>query len=226
MRVPARPPGRAPNPWPTWPGPARPRARSPPGRAHAFPSSQAGIPLLAGSQLPRPDQQPGSGAPSASVERDDLRRYTSGTTDSVVRSVRYNEFSKAGDPTDNVPVASVTSVTEVTHHVLDPGVVLESVHRQILTVPGVLEAAVRHLGHERDVGVDPDGAEVQPPGQPHGPAVVPGPDARGQAVLHAVRPAHRLLLGAEPLHRDDRAEDLLLDHLVVLPQAGDDGRGE
>jgi len=69
----------------------------------------------------------------------------------------------ADDTTDNVPVAPVTSVTEVAHHVLDPGVVLESVHRQILTVPGVLEAAVRHLGDERDVGVDPDGAEVQPP---------------------------------------------------------------
>jgi hypothetical protein len=94
------------------------------------------------------------------MERNDLRRYTSDTTESVVRSVRYNGFSTADDTTDNVPVAPVTSLTEVAHHVLDPGVVLESVHRQILTVPGVLEAAVRRLGDERNGGVDPDGAEA------------------------------------------------------------------
>ena len=35
----------------------------------------------------------------------------------------------------------------------------------------------------------------------------------------------RLVLVAEPLDGDDRAEDLVLDHLVVLVQAGDDGRG-
>src|SRR5215475_16058726 len=104
------------------------------------------------------------------------------STESVVRSVRYNRFSNTGTTMDNVPVAPARSATEVAHHVLDTGVVLESVHRQVLTVPGVLEPPVRHLGHERDVGVDPDGAEVQPPGHPHGPAVVPGPDARGQAV--------------------------------------------
>ena len=32
------------------------------------------------------------------------------------------------------------------------------------------------------------------------------------------------LLVGELLHGDDRAEDLVLDHLVVLPQAGDHGR--
>src|SRR6185437_9050751 len=148
------------------------------------------------------------------------------STESVVRSVQYNRFSNAGTATHNVPVAPAWSAIDVTHHVLDTGVVLESVHRQVLAVPGVLEPPVRHLGNERNVGVDPDGAEVQPPGHPHGPAVVAGPDARGQAVLHPVRPAHRLFLGAEPLHGDDRAEDLVLDHLVVLPQAGHDGRGE
>src|SRR5215470_13443521 len=148
------------------------------------------------------------------------------STESVVRSVRYNRFSNTVTTIDNVPVAPAWSVTDAAHHVLDARVVLESVHRQVLAVTGVLEPPVRHLGDERDVGVDPDGAEVQLPGHPHGPAVVPGPDARGQAVLHPVCPAHRLLLGAEPLHRDDRAEDLLLDHLVVLPQTGDHRRGE
>src|SRR5690349_10655863 len=113
------------------------------------------------------------------------------STESVVRSSRYNRISNAGTATHNVPVAPAWSATDVTHHVLDTRVVLESVHRQVLAVPGVLEPPVRHLGDERDVGVDPDGAEVQLPGHPHGPAVVPGPDARGQAVLHPVRPAHR-----------------------------------
>ena len=53
------------------------------------------------------------------------------------------------------------SAVDLGHHVLDPGVVLEAVHRQVLAVAGVLEAAVRHLGDERDVAVDPDAAEVE-----------------------------------------------------------------
>ena len=50
---------------------------------------------------------------------------------------------------------------DVVHDVLDAGVVLEPVHRQVLAVAGVLEPAVRHLGHERDVAVDPHAAEVE-----------------------------------------------------------------
>ena len=45
--------------------------------------------------------------------------------------------------------------------------------------------------------------------------MVLGPDARGQAVLDAVGPAQRLVLVGEPLDGDDRAEDLVLDLLVV-----------
>src|SRR3712207_8752797 len=40
--------------------------------------------------------------------------------------------------------------------------------------------------------------------------------------LHDALPI--LLLVGEPLHGDDRAEDLLLHQLVVLPQPGHDGR--
>src|ERR1017187_1545807 len=116
-------------------------------------------------------------------------------------------------------------VADVAHHVLDPGVILESVDRQVLAVAGMLETAVRHLGYERDVRVDPDRAEVELPGGPHRPAVITGPDARGQAVLHAVGPADGLVLGAELLHGHHRPEDFLLDHLVVLAQAGDHGGG-
>ena len=62
------------------------------------------------------------------------------------------------------------------------------------------------------------------PGHSHRPAVIAGPDAGGESVLDAVRPPDRLGLRAEPLHGDDRAEDLVLDHLVVLAQAGHDSR--
>src|SRR4051794_11849532 len=94
------------------------------------------------------------------------------------------------EPTPPAPTSRIlisgTSLPEVGHHVLDAGVVLEPVHRQVLPVAGVLEAAVRHLGHDRDVRVDPDAAEVELAGDPHGAAVVLGPDAGGQAVLDAV----------------------------------------
>ena len=43
-------------------------------------------------------------------------------------------------------------VADVVHDVLDPGVVLEAVHRQVLAVPGVLEAAVRHLRRRTGCG--------------------------------------------------------------------------
>src|SRR6516165_10633291 len=108
------------------------------------------------------------------------------------------------------------------HHVLDAGVVLEPVHGQVLAVARVLEAAVRHLGHQRNVGVNPDATEVEAPGHPHSPAVVTGPHRRRQPVLGAIGPGQRLVLVAELLHRDDRAEYLVLDDLVVLAQPVDD----
>ena len=54
----------------------------------------------------------------------------------------------------------IGSPTDVGHYVLDPGVVLERVVREILAVPGVLEAAVRHLSDERDVTVHPDRSRI------------------------------------------------------------------
>src|SRR5213596_2046317 len=53
------------------------------------------------------------------------------------------------------------NLSRVRHDVLDAGVILEPVRRQVLAVAGGLEAAVRHLGHQRDVRVDPHAAEVQ-----------------------------------------------------------------
>src|SRR4051794_32359634 len=111
------------------------------------------------------------------------------------------------------------------HDVLDAGVVLEAVHGQVLAVAGVLEAAVRHLGHDRDVSVDPPPAEVQPVGHPPPAAGVPGPPAGGQAVLDAVGPAGRLVPVGEPLDGEGRAEELGLGYLVGLAQPGHPGGG-
>src|SRR4051794_31062517 len=117
-----------------------------------------------------------------------------------------------------------TLSVEVGHHVLDARVVLEAVHREILAIAGALEAAVGHLGDERDVRVDPDAAEVEPARDAHGTAVIRRPDRRREAVLDAVGPLHGLVLVAERLHRDDRPEDLVLDQVVVLAQVRDHRR--
>ncbi len=63
-------------------------------------------------------------------------------------------------------------------------------------------------------------------GDAHRAADVAGPDRGGEAVAGAVGPLDRLRLVGERLHGDHRAEDLLLDHLVALLEAGDDGRLE
>src|SRR5829696_4833935 len=121
----------------------------------------------------------------------------------------------------NMPVSPETG-----HDVLDDGVVLERVHGEVLAVAGLLEAAVRHLGGERDVVVDPHTAETQRLGDAQPAADVARPDRRGEAVLGAVGPGDRLILFGEALDGDDRPEDLALDQLVVLPEVRDDGRLE
>src|SRR3954454_5197314 len=115
---------------------------------------------------------------------------------------------------------AVTGSPEIRHHVLDLGVVLEGVHREVLAVAGLLVAAVRHLADERDVVVDPHAAEAQPVGDAQRAADVTGPHRGGQAVWRAVGPGDGLVLVAELLDGDDRAEDLALDHVVVLPEVG------
>ncbi len=56
--------------------------------------------------------------------------------------------------------------------------------------------------------------------------MVAGPHRRGQPVLDPIGPLQRLRLVVEALHGDHRAEDLLLDHLVVLVEPRHDGRSE
>ena len=107
---------------------------------------------------------------------------------------------------------------------LDSGVVVEAVGREVLAVAGVLEATVRHLRDERNVRVDPHAAEIEVLGESHRAGVVPGPDARREPVLHPVGPLEGLLLVRELLHGDDRPEDLVLDGVVSLLEARHDRR--
>src|SRR6478735_10142227 len=109
------------------------------------------------------------------------------------------------------------------HHVLDARVVLHAVHGEVLAVAGLLEAAVRHFGGKQDVGVDPHGTEVQVTAQPHGSAVVGGPDTGRQGVVHVVGHGYCLFFGAELLDGNDGAEGFLLHHVVRLLGTGDDG---
>src|SRR4051812_25901447 len=150
----------------------------------------------------------------------------------ALRAEASTERPVLGDP--NYPrgrklrewLSATAASTNVGHDVLDHGVVLEGVHREVLAVAGLLEAAVRHLGDQRDVVVDPHAAEAQGGADAQGPADVAGPDRAGQAVGRPVGPRDGLVLVAERLDGDDRAEDLALDHLVVLLEAGDHGRLE
>ena len=66
---------------------------------------------------------------------------------------------------------------EVGHNVLDSGVILKAILGEVLTVTRVLEAAMWHLRDHRNVGVDPDDAEVKGLRHPHCATVVCCPDA-------------------------------------------------
>src|SRR5215213_8599504 len=74
------------------------------------------------------------------------------------------------------------------HYVLDLGVVLQGIAGEILAVAGLLVAAVRHLADQRDVVVDPDGAELQLARRVQRAADVSCPDGRGEAVVDVIRP--------------------------------------
>ena len=59
---------------------------------------------------------------------------------------------------------------------LDAGVILEAVIREILAISASLESAMWHLGNDWNVGIDPDAAEVEGLGHAHRAAMVLGPD--------------------------------------------------
>src|SRR3954471_21888161 len=158
---------------------------------------------------------------AASRPKGATRRTRPGGGTRAPAPVRYSSRTGAG-----TRYAVPGALGERRHHVLDHGVVLDRVHREVLAVAGLLEAAVRHLRGERDVVVDPHGPEPQRVRHAQRAADVARPHGRREAVRRAVAPRDRLLLVGELLDGDDRPEDLALDHLVVLLQVGDDGRLE
>ncbi|CAM5246799.1 hypothetical protein SVIOM74S_05571 [Streptomyces violarus] len=90
--------------------------------------------------------------------------------------------------------------------------------------PEAAEAAPLRLRHVGVEVVDPDGAVPQPLGDALGAARVGGPHPAGQAVARVVGQFHRLVLGAEALDGDHRAEDLLLDDPHRPVAVGEDRR--
>src|SRR4051812_14887847 len=141
--------------------------------------------------------------------------------------VLFSSSDRGRNARDSMSVSSGSgALRQRRHHVLDDRVVLDRVHRQVLAVARLLEPAVRHLRRERDVVVDPHGPEPQRVGDAQGAAHVARPHGRREAVRRPVAPGDRLVLVGELLDGDDRAEDLALDHLVVLLEVGDDGRLE
>src|SRR5262249_3796962 len=90
----------------------------------------------------------------------------------------------------------------------------------------MLEAAVRHFRHKRNMSINPDCPEVETLGQAHRSSVVVGPDASRESVLHAVGPAYGLVFVTKSLNSDDWPDHLVLHHLVVLPQPADNRRAE
>ena len=145
------------------------------------------------------------------------------------RSTRASRDSRSDCP----PVAlgldrigrRLVPLAELHCDVLDAGVLLHRVDRHVLPVARLLEAAVRHLGGEREqVLVDPHGPEVEPGGRAQRTADVLREDGRREAVPDPVGHRDRVLVGREALHRHHRAEDLALDDLRVLLDVGDDRR--
>ncbi len=80
---------------------------------------------------------------------------------------------------------------DVDHHMLDSGVVLKRVRRQIFSVTRFLVPAMRHFSDDRDVGVHPDATKIKVSGTSHCSGNIDGPYALGKPVLNAVCVAQR-----------------------------------
>jgi len=65
---------------------------------------------------------------------------------------------------------------EVGHDMLNSGVILEPILGEVFAVARVLEATVWHLGHDWNVGIDPNATKIECPSKPHGSTVIFGPD--------------------------------------------------
>src|SRR5690349_15663466 len=103
--------------------------------------------------LPHPDgPRREKNSPSAMPRVTPLTAWTTSPCE------RYSLTTSSSSIAFSSVIPAAVLFADVVHDVLDPGVVVQAEHRQVLAVPGVLEAAVRHLRDERDVRVDPDHA--------------------------------------------------------------------
>src|SRR5690348_10496128 len=95
---------------------------------------------------------------------------------------------------------------EVGPDVLGLAVLLEAGEAELASGAGLLEAAPLGLRYVGVVVVDPHRAEPESAGDALTAAGVAGPHRSGQAVDGVVGQSHRLVLGAERLHRQNRTE--------------------
>jgi hypothetical protein len=94
---------------------------------------------------------------------------------------------------------------------LHPGVVVEPIPGEVFAVAGCTESSVWHLGHKRDVGVDPHASEVELACEAIGGSVVAGPDTGGQAERHTIRHGDLLRLVVPRHHLSDDTDGLPTD---------------
>src|SRR6476646_2275887 len=99
-------------------------------------------------------------------------------------------FSARSSATPHLPI---TPVLQLHHHMSCDGVVLQRIHREVLTVTGRLETAMRHLVHQHEVSVDPSAAVLEARRRRHAPADVCGPHRGGEPVIAIVGPANCLV---------------------------------
>src|SRR5664280_834098 len=93
---------------------------------------------------------------------------------------------------------------ELDHHVLDPRVLLEGVHRHVLAEARLAKPAVWHLARDHQVVVDEHVAEIELDGRPHRRPQVAGPDRAREAVSRVVRHPQCLLV-VLPFDTDEEA---------------------
>src|SRR5450755_827356 len=105
-------------------------------------------------------------------------------------------------------------------------ILVETGRAELTTDARLLEATPLRLGKIRMIVVDPNGSMPKSPGNPLAAAGVTGPHRAGQAVDRVIADRNGLVLGAEPLDRQDRTEDLLLDDPHLPAAVGEDGRSE
>src|SRR4051794_5198436 len=108
--------------------------------------------------------------------------------------------------------------------VLDVAVEVEAPCAALAADAAVPVATERRREVADEEAVHPDRAGVQPGTDPLGTLRIAGDEGRRETVLGVVGHRDPLLLGAEGLEREDRAEDLSADDLARRVDALDDGR--